>query len=134
MRKIIKAIVGAGLATGALAMLTVTAPAAQASEAGAKPAAAVTGGTYQGCPYGAVCIYPRDAGWNNGHPSEVYWSYGAHKLYNQLGNHFVFNNQSGGAGVWLCKGSDGTNCTLFWGAYSYGNPDLTPFNSIKLVA
>ena len=39
-----------------------------------------------------------------------------------------------GAGVWLCKGSDDTNCTLVWGACSYGNPDLTPFNSIKLVA
>jgi hypothetical protein len=54
----------------------------------------VGGGEYEGCPYGAVCIYPRDKGWNNGKPSNVYWSYGVHKLYNQIGNHYVFNNQS----------------------------------------
>lgn len=133
MRNITKSLAAAGLAAGSLALLTVGAPAAQASEPNSKPTAAVAGGEYEGCPYGAVCIYPRDKGWNNGKPSNVYWSYGVHKLYNQVGNHYVFNNQSGGAGVWLCKGSNGTSCVDHIAAYTFGNKNLTPINSIKLV-
>jgi hypothetical protein len=71
MRKISKALAAVGLAAGSLALLAVGAPAAQAGETATKPAAAVAGGTYEGCPYGAVCIYPRDAGWNNGKPSNI---------------------------------------------------------------
>jgi hypothetical protein len=135
MRNITKLVAGAGLAAGSLLTLTVGATAAQASEAPVAKAAGMTvaGGTYQGCPYGAVCIYPQDKGWNNGQPSNVYWAYGAHKLYNQVGNHFVFNNQSGGAGVWLCKGSGGTDCPSYLGAYVYTNYNLTPINSVNLT-
>ena len=147
MRNITKLVAGAGLAAGSLLTLTVGATTAQASvptDGPAAQAAQVTestvsqtvkgrGDTYQGCPYKAVCIYPRDKGWNNGHPSNVYWSYGVHKLYNQVGNHIVFNNQSGKAGVWLCKGSNGTNCPSYLKPWTYHNFNLTPINSLKLV-
>ena len=65
----------------------------------AKPA----GSTYEGCKYGYVCIYPENKGWNGGHPSNTYYTYGAHNLSNQLGHHYVFNNQSGGASVTLTR-------------------------------
>jgi hypothetical protein len=132
MRKLAKALVGAGFATGAMAAMTVAAPAAQAAEPA--PAKAAAGGTYQGCPYGAVCIYPRDKGWNNGKPSNIYWSYGVHKLVNQVGVHMVFNNQYGGASAYLCKTYSGTNCPWYYPQYTANNYDLTPINSIKLVA
>jgi hypothetical protein len=120
MRKIIGTLAAVGLATGVVT--AVVAPAAQAA------------GTYQGCPYGAVCVYPQNAGWNNGQPSLVFWSYGAHKLSNQVGNHYVFNNQSGGATSWVCKGSNGTDCPAGNNAYTWAEYNLTPINSIKLVA
>jgi hypothetical protein len=130
MRKITKALAAVGLATGALT--AAVAPAAQAAEA--QVPAKTAAGTYQGCPYGAVCIYPRDTGWNNGHPSNIYYSYGVHKLSNQIGVHMVFNNQYGGASAYLCKTYSGTDCPWYYPQYTANNYDLTPINSIKLVA
>jgi len=42
--------------------------------------ATVAGGTVEGCPYGAVCIYPVNAGWNHGRPENrgIFWSYRVH--------------------------------------------------------
>lgn len=113
------------IALGAAASLLATlalAPAAQA-----KPRE-----TY-GCPYGAVCLYPRDRGWNNSHPSYVFWSYGPHNLTGQWGDHFVFNNQYGGAKVTLDKGYGGSNPVFTINAFSYTLYNLSPIDSVTLV-
>lgn len=99
---------------------------------------AQAGGTYAGCPYGAVCVYP-NASWNNGHPSIVLWSYGGHNLSNQFGMHRVFNNQTGTAHGWLCKQYNGANCTPFPNGYpiehyTFVDYDLGPINSILLTS
>jgi hypothetical protein len=122
MRRILKTTAAIGLAAGAtLATATVSAPAAQAA------------GTYQGCPSGAVCVYP-DASWNGGRPSYVFYSYGGHNLSNQYGTHRVFNNQYGGAKAWFCWGYNGTDCRSWIPEWYYTDIDLTPINSIKLTA
>lgn len=92
-------------------------------------------GTYKGCPYGAVCIYPQNAGWNGGHPERggVYFSYGAHNLSNQFGNHYVFNNQYGGASVTLNKGYNGRSPYFDINQFTYCPCNLTPTNSITLI-
>ncbi|MGW7450441.1 hypothetical protein [Streptomyces sp. NPDC054787] len=89
-------------------------------------------GSWHGCPREAVCIYPRDAGWNNDHPSNVYWD-GVYQLYGQEGMHFVVNNQTYNWVDRLCYDSYGQNCD------SYVQPagttwwvNLSPMNSIKL--
>lgn len=56
------------------------------------------------------------------HPTNVYWSYGAHNLSNQHGDHYVFNNQYGGASMSLCTGYNGVGC----GARGAGNRELQP--------
>ncbi|WP_369218003.1 hypothetical protein [Streptomyces flavofungini] len=95
--------------------------------------ARAAGGSWQGCPYGAVCVYGQDVNpWANPHPSHVYWSYGAHNLSNQYGDHFILNNQSGGATVRLCKGYNGVNCHRFLDAQYADSVDLTSYNSITL--
>lgn len=91
-------------------------------------------GSYDGCPYGAVCIY------NNGSPDSgiesggIYWSYGAHNLSNQYGNHYVVNNQYGGAWVEMCTGYNGTGDgnEIIYGEPYGDSIDLTPINSIWL--
>jgi len=118
MRRIIQGIAALTFAAGA--MTSIGATGAQAA------------GTYQGCPYGAVCVYPQGADWNGGHPSDVYYSYGAHNLSNQTGTHIVFNNQSDGATAHLCTGYDGAGCGFKLNAYTYTGADLTPINSITL--
>ncbi|HZX06208.1 hypothetical protein [Kribbella sp.] len=120
LRKLSKPLAATALAAGTIAAAATVAAPAQAA------------GTYEGCPYGAVCVYP-GAGWNGGHPTYVFYSYGPHKIYNQYGLHRVFNNQYGGATSWLCKGSDGTNCVWHNNQYSYTDYNLTPINSVKLV-
>ena len=87
-----------------------------------------------GCPDGAVCIYPRDAGFNGNRPSHALFSFGAHNLTNQFGNHIVFNNQVEGARARTCTGLDGTgDCTNLPNAERPVTVDLTPINSIVLV-
>lgn len=75
--------------------------------------------SWHGCPSGAVCIYPRDAGWNNNVPSDIYWD-GVYQLYNQEGMHFVVNNQTLGWVDRLCFDSWGNNCD------SYVQPPAPP--------
>jgi hypothetical protein len=109
-------------------------------------APAQAAGTVHGCPSGAVCIYPRGAGWNGGNPSVEMWSYGPHNLSNQYGHHYVLNNQHDDGGfpviAILCKGYDGKDCsgpTYYQYSrdstkgVSWGNPDLTPINSVILT-
>ncbi|MER8011856.1 MULTISPECIES: hypothetical protein [unclassified Streptomyces] len=121
MRKMLSA--AAAFATAATAVVAMSG-AAQAAPAD---------DSWDGCPYGAVCIYgqgvePTD----NPHPTNVYYSYGAHNLSNQFGNHWVYNNQYGGASMSLCKGYNGTNCgTPIPEGYAV-YADLGPINSITL--
>lgn len=93
---------------------------------------AAAAGTVEGCPYGAVCIYPEGTGWNGGNPSLFFWSYGYHNLSNQYGTHRIFNNQSGGATMRTCTGYNGTGCQGYLLAYHYMDKNLTPINSITL--
>ncbi len=110
-----------------------TAATAVVAMGGAAQAAPATNTTQYGCPSGAVCIYgqgvyPPD----NPHPTNVYYSYGAHNLSNQIGAHYVLNNQYGGASTSLCTNYGGTGCVYTLpqdGAVYY---DLTPINSITL--
>ena len=83
-----------------------------------------------GCPAGAVCIYPGD-GWNGGNPSHVFWSYGVHRIYNQFGDHLIYNNQTHGAVVDICYGADGTDCAYIPANYAV-TFNLTPINSVSL--
>lgn len=109
----------------------VFAAAVAATTAGADGAQAA-GSTVEGCAYGDVCIYPENAGWNGGHPSQSYTKYGAHNLTDQFGNHLIYNNQSGGATMRTCTGYDGTGCQGYLKANTYMVKDLTPINSITL--
>jgi hypothetical protein len=85
-----------------------------------------------GCPSGAVCIYPQNAGWNNARPSHIYWRYGYHNLRNQYGVHRIYNNQTGGATMRTCLGYNGTRCEGYLPAGWYIDKNLTPINSITL--
>jgi hypothetical protein len=102
-------------------------------------------GTVEGCPLGYACIYPVNAGWNNGHPEArgFFYTYGTHVLSNEFNTHRVFNNQTGSALVYLCYHADGTDCDgplctygddggLLYG-YNYVDTNMTPYNSIKLT-
>lgn len=120
MRKFLKAATALVFAAGVLATT--------AGTSGAQAA----GSTVEGCNYGYVCIYPENAGWNGGHPSLTYYTYGAHNLSSQYGNHIVYNNQSGGATMRTCTGSNGTGCQGYLTANTYMVKDLTPINSITL--
>jgi hypothetical protein len=121
MRKMFRA--AATFATAATAVV------AMSGVAQAKPA----DDSWDGCPYGAVCIYGQGVEpIDNPHPTNVYYSYGAHNLSNQFGNHWVYNNQYGGASVSLCKGYNGTNCTSTIPEGYAVYADLTPINSITL--
>ncbi|MBV6699180.1 hypothetical protein KV557_18985 [Kitasatospora aureofaciens] len=118
MRRIMHAAAALALAAAALTTLAT-------SSAGAAD------GSWAGCPYGAVCIYPQ--GQNPAAtPSDVFWSYGAHNLSGQYGSHWVLNNQSGGAHARLCRGSGGADCVYDIAAQNGVWYDLGPINSITL--
>ncbi|MFE4975966.1 hypothetical protein ACFRAR_28160 [Kitasatospora sp. NPDC056651] len=116
MRRITHAI--AALAMAAAALTTTGAGSASADD-------------WAGCPSGAVCVYPQNQD-PAASPSDVYWSYGAHRLSNQYGNHWVLNNQTGGAHARLCRGSGGTDCVYDIAAQRGVYYDLGPINSITL--
>jgi hypothetical protein len=108
--------------------------ASAAMTVGATDARAAATGPTAGCPDGAVCIYPRDAAFNGNRPSHALFSFGAHNLSNQFGNHIVFNNQVEGARARACTGRDGTgDCQKLPNAERPVIVDLTPINSIVLV-
>ncbi|BAU87347.1 hypothetical protein SLA_6480 [Streptomyces laurentii] len=84
------------------------------------------------CARGAVCIYPEGTGIETSKPTNAYWSRGVHQLYGQYNWHFVFNRQTDGWTVRLCKGSNGTNCgakiEAGWAVWA----NLTDINSILI--
>ena len=89
--------------------------------------------TIQGCPDGYVCIYPENAGWNNGHPSDFYFFYGIYNLSNKFNNHIIYNHQTGAARVSLCNQFNGGDC---WFSAAPGTAwlvNFTPVNSIVLT-
>jgi hypothetical protein len=95
-------------------------------------AATASAATYAGCPSGYACLYPQDAGWNGGHPSALYYRYGSYNLTNQFGIHRFFNNQTGGAGAYLCTGYNGSGTCYRQAPYTYSDTNFTPINSIVL--
>ena len=86
-----------------------------------------------GCPRGAVCVYPNGS-WNGGNPTYVFWSYDAHKIYNQYGIHRVYNNQTDDARAYICENGNGTSCTYYIPAGTYYDYNLSPINSVKLTS
>ncbi|GAB7106788.1 hypothetical protein JCM4814A_51020 [Streptomyces phaeofaciens JCM 4814] len=87
-------------------------------------------GSWAGCPYGAVCIYPQNQN-PAVSPSHIFYSYGFHPIYNQYGNHWVLNNQYDGALAETCDSVD-TDCHFTIGPQEGFYVDLTPINSILL--
>jgi hypothetical protein len=118
MRKMFRG--AAALATAAVAVL------AFSGSVEARPAS-----PWAGCPDGAVCVYPRDQN-PAVSPSLIFYSYGPHNLSNQYGNHWVLNNQTGGATAALCTGYNGSGCGGRIGAQRGVYADLGPINSITL--
>ncbi|MEV0219309.1 hypothetical protein [Streptomyces sp. NPDC050704] len=84
------------------------------------------------CPVGAVCIYPQGQSEKTSKPTNIYYARGVHKLYNQLGYHWVYNNQTDGWTVKLCTGSNGTGCGTALPADHLKYANLTPINSILI--
>lgn len=83
------------------------------------------------CPDGYVCVYPQNQ--NPAQSPSLKWeAYGAHNLSNQYGNHWVLNNQTGGATMALCTGYNGSGCGQRIPAGEGVYADLTPINSIVL--
>ncbi|MFJ8351737.1 hypothetical protein ACIQ9J_36430 [Streptomyces sp. NPDC094153] len=114
------AIVATALAAGAVLAFGGTANAATAAA------------TIHGCPSGAVCLYPGPS-WSNDNPTYIFYSYGAHKIYNQFGMKRFYNNQTGGAIARNCYDADGKNCGGIQRAGTYYDYDYTPYNSILLA-
>ncbi|KND25223.1 hypothetical protein [Streptomyces acidiscabies] len=108
------ALAGTGLATSASA-----APAVRADA--------------HGCKSGYVCIYPGPS-WNNDKPSYRYFDYGYYNLRGFYGLYRIFNNQTGGATMSTCLGSDGTRCEGKLQMGDWIDKDMTPINSIRLQA
>ncbi|MFE2887044.1 hypothetical protein ACUXZZ_43890 [Streptomyces graminifolii] len=122
MRKVMSA--AAAFATAVTAVVAMSS-AAQAAPNGDS--------TVYGCRSGNVCIWPQGVEpFDNPHPTVQYSSYGYHNLSNQYGDHWVLNNQYGGATASLCYNYGGTNCyeTLYQDDWTYES--LTPINSITL--
>lgn len=116
----------------------------------ANPAAALTGQQGSGWPFGCrsqyVCLYTGTAGSvPSGAHTDYKW-YGYDNFSNVLGNHYLLNNQTGGAKVYPCLGYGGTNCGQYTFYYSDGTSshylkagyyvlmNFTPINSIWLTA
>ncbi|MET9855734.1 hypothetical protein ABZY57_22670 [Streptomyces sp. NPDC006450] len=81
-----------------------------------------------GCASGSACIYG-GANWSGG-VTNSYSVKKVYKLYNQNGVHTVFNNQTDGWKFILCRGSNGDYCDWEFGAGSWWDVDLTPYNSV----
>ncbi|MFF2011882.1 hypothetical protein ACFVWY_22755 [Streptomyces sp. NPDC058195] len=99
---------------------------------GGSATAAGAAATIHGCPSGAVCLYPNGS-WANDKPTYIFYSYGVHKIYNQVGTKRIYNHQTGGATARNCYDAAGNNCGGYQKADTYADYDYTPYNSIRLV-
>ncbi|KOU27066.1 MULTISPECIES: hypothetical protein [Streptomyces] len=87
-----------------------------------------------GCPSGAVCVY-LGTDWNQPVPqSQMYWSAGVHRLYNQEGRHIVYNNQTHGWTVRLCRNGNGTDCGPKMRPGDGWPENLSPVNSLLIAS
>ena len=116
------------LTTAAVALAILTA----AGPASADPV------SFDGCPDGAVCLYNGATTDSGVESNGVFWSYGAHDLSGQEGEHAVVNNQTNGAWLTFCGGYGGRDPGLGseapntqWPPYTQ---DLSPVNSIILTS
>lgn len=109
------------------------APAAHAASRAQTSSAVALPAIIDRCQEGFACFYP-DTGWNGGHPTREWFSYGTYKISGWLGNHRVFNNQTGGAVFWLCTDAFGNTCPIRLAEDQSGVYDLTPINSVKLTS
>jgi hypothetical protein len=118
---------------------------AAAGAAAVLPIALLAGGkanavtAVHGCPYGDVCVYPANTGWNGDQPKYFFYTYGAHNIYNEYGTHRILDNQYGAHSVVACSGPDGTGPQVggaeggtVYGPYSW-DQNLTPVNSFVLA-
>lgn len=102
-----------------------------------------------GCPSGYACLYTDNTDiLGPTHPHTNYYYYGYDNFSNVTGNHYIVNNQTGGARVYLCTGYNGTNCTTpnppfytpgygnlnYIKAGYFTNYNFTPINSMVLCA
>jgi hypothetical protein len=101
---------------------------------GATTANAAVATSTQGCPSGYVCMYPQNAGWNNGVPSVKWYNYGNYNLSGVVGTHLIFNNQTGGAVITFWKGYGGGGGCLATLVPGTASPNMTPVNSVSLSA
>jgi hypothetical protein len=106
---------------------------AQTSSVTRSAVAIPAAGTVEGCPSGYACIYPENKGWNNGHPSLMFYYYGTYPLSNQFGNHYMFNNQTNGSLFWFCTDSNGNTCPKYQPTGTWSQFNLTPIYSVKLT-
>ncbi|UQX01920.1 hypothetical protein [Streptomyces sp. RerS4] len=83
-----------------------------------------------GCPSGAVCFYP-GTNWYQA-PSKTFWSKGVHRIYGWEGQHIVYNNQTDGWTVQLCRTSYGTDCLPKMRPGDGWPENLSPINSILI--
>ncbi|MFF7155409.1 hypothetical protein [Streptomyces sp. NPDC008139] len=115
-----------GAAALAIATAAVAAVGTGSAHASDKPA--------YGCPGGAVCIYAQNADYTAGHPTDIFYSYGAHNLSGQIGYHTVLNNQYGSANATaqLCWQYNGGDCRITLELNDHWSYNLTPVNSIVL--
>lgn len=102
--------------------------------------------SFYGCPSGYACLYTDNTDTLGAtHPHTDYFYYGYYNLSNVIGNHYLVNNQTGGARVYPCYGYNGTNCTvpmtgpnggtIYYLPAGYDvNLNFTPINSLKLCA
>jgi hypothetical protein len=127
----LKTRLGAGAATMALVGATL---AVAASSADATAGTASAAWPY-GCASQYVCLYTGTAGSYPSGPHTDYKFYGFDNFSNVLGNHWIVNNQTGGAKVYPCLGYGGTNCSANYIPAGVGVLlDFTPINSIRLTA
>ncbi|MCX5196147.1 hypothetical protein OOK31_19975 [Streptomyces sp. NBC_00249] len=83
-----------------------------------------------GCESGSVCFYP-GTDWNQA-PSRSWSAWGTHRIDGWEGTHIVYNNQTGGWTVKLCRGSNGTDCLPKMRPGDGWPENLSPINSIVI--
>jgi hypothetical protein len=138
------AVLSVGAAATASAATAGRAPVSRAPAVAAAAKAAVAGSAWtgkvrpatpatEGCPLGDVCLYPENAGWNNGQPEYEYYKYGVYNLSNVFGTHRFFNNQTGGAKGAFCTGYNASGTCYYQPPGTWSDDNFTPINSILLA-
>jgi hypothetical protein len=131
--------------TGAAATAVAAQPAPTTVTAVAAPSLTPVSGTVFGCRLQWVCLYTDHTNvLSAAHPHTDYFNYGFDNFSNVTGTHWIANNQTGGAPVYLCLNFGGTNCPPFKDAGGGVHPylpagfaalvNMTPINSIRLCA